>query len=106
MNRVAVIVVVFLTIVSSVMTLAARETESVSLDAKVGQLFMIGFRGLEVEDDFQIVRDIASGRVGGVILFDYDVALDSPVRNIKSPEQVRELVYTLKEYTQIPLFVA
>ena len=42
----------------------------------------------------------------GVILFDRDVALASPVRNIESPAQVKSLINTLKSYTRVPLFVA
>ncbi len=80
--------------------------EGVPLEEKIGQMLMVGFRGLTVDEDSQIARDISAGRVGGVILFDYDVALDSSVRNISSPEQVRELVSTLKSFSDDPLFVA
>ena len=55
---------------------------------KAGQMHMVGFRGLSVDQDSPIVRDIKAGRVGGVILFDYDVALKSPVRNVEYPEHV------------------
>ena len=55
----------------------------------VGELFVLGFRGLTVPD---WLRDFAARYgLGGVILFDYDVASKQYGRNIESPEQVRRL---------------
>ena len=54
-----------------------------SLDLKIGQMVMLGFRGLEVSDQLPIVRDIRMHHLGGVVLFDYDVPTSSPVRNIQ-----------------------
>lgn len=78
-----------------------------NLEAQVGQMLMVGFRGLEVDDRSPIVRDIRAGRVGGVIIFDYDVALKNPVRNVASPEQLKNLVGDLQAANpDLPLFVA
>lgn len=77
------------------------------LEEQAGQMLMIGFRGLEVDEQSPIARDIQAGRVGGVILFDYDVALKSPVRNVASPDQLRSLVQELKAASpDLPLLVA
>jgi beta-N-acetylhexosaminidase len=77
------------------------------LEAKAGQMLLIGFRGLEVDETSPIVRDIQEGRVGGVIIFDYDVALRSPVRNVASPGQLGKLVADLRAASRgTPLFVA
>jgi len=77
------------------------------LEEQAGQMLMIGFRGLEVDGESPIVRDIQAGRVGGVILFDYDVALTSPIRNVASPEQLKALVRELKAASpELPLLVA
>ena len=73
---------------------------------KIGQMFMVGFRGLTVDERSPVIRDIKRGRIGGVILFDYDVPSASPVRNIESPRQVKQLVAALKGAASIPLFVA
>jgi predicted enzyme related to lactoylglutathione lyase len=59
-------------------------------------MLMIGFRGLEVNDDHFIVRDIRERNLGGVVLFDYDAPSGSPVRNIESPAQVQALVAALQ----------
>lgn len=86
--------------------LAGADSEA-NLETQVGQMLLIGFRGLEVDENSPIVRDIREGRVGGVILFDYDVALKSPVRNVASPEQVKTLVADLQAVDpSVPLFVA
>ncbi len=77
-----------------------------SLEDMAGQMILVGFRGLDLSEDAAIVRDVAQGRVGGVVLFDYDVLLKRPERNIQSPEQVRRLVSFLSARARTPLFVA
>ncbi|HDQ41823.1 MAG TPA: glycoside hydrolase family 3 protein [Desulfonatronum sp.] len=85
---------------------AGAESDA-DLEAQIGQMLLIGFRGSEVGESSQIVQDIRAGRIGGVILFDYDVALKSPVRNVASPEQVQELIADLQAADPtMPLFVA
>lgn len=76
------------------------------LPTMIGQMVLVGFRGTTLTDDAPILRDIRAGRVGGVILFNRDVALDSPVRNIRSPDQVRLLLHTLQDAAAIPLLTA
>ena len=75
------------------------------LGERIGQMIMVGFRGLTAPED-PISSDIAEGSVGGVILFDYDVPSKSPVRNIESPEQVRRLVGQLQLASHDPLLIA
>lgn len=77
-----------------------------SLENMAGQMLLVGFRGLELSEDAAIVRDVALGRVGGVVPFDYDVPLKRPERNVQSPEQVRRLVSFLAARAKTPLFVA
>lgn len=80
--------------------------EQVSLDVKIGQMLLLGFRGLEASDDLSIVQDIRAFHLGGVVLFDYDVPLASPVRNIQSADQVRALIAGLQAAATIPLLVS
>jgi len=78
----------------------------VLLDEKIGQMILAGFRGLTVEAANPIVADIRDRKIGGVVLFDYDVPSRSPVRNIESPGQVKALISRLRELAKTPLFVA
>ena len=82
------------------------ETGSVSLEEKIGQMLMIGFKGLEVDRKHPIVDDILERHIGSVVLFDYDVPNKSPVRNVASFSQLKELVSELQSFSRIPLFVA
>lgn len=84
----------------------ASEALPDSLDIKIGQMLMIGFRGLRIDAQSPIVRDIKKRHIGGVILFDYDVPSHSPVRNIRSAQQVRRLTGDLQRFASTPLFVA
>jgi len=77
-----------------------------SLSIKIGQMLMIGFRGLDARSAKGIDADIRNRGVGGVVLFDYDVPSSSPVRNIESPEQVARLTSELQGMASIPLFIA
>ncbi len=69
-------------------------------------MLLIGFRGTEIHDAHPIVRDIRDHHLGGVVLFDYDVKLRQPRRNIESPEQLRRLTAALQAETEIPLWIA
>jgi beta-N-acetylhexosaminidase len=77
-----------------------------TLREKIGQMLMIGFRGLEAGDGSPIIRDIRAGRIGGVVLFDRDLALGTAERNIRSPEQVKALISSLQSTAAVPLLIA
>jgi beta-N-acetylhexosaminidase len=75
----------------------------------VADLLLAGFRGTEVEGNEDIRRLVCTVKVGGVILFERDVATGQP-RNIESAEQLRKLTRDLQELargcTGRPLFIA
>ncbi len=83
-----------------------EEIEKPELDVKVGQMLMVGFYGLEVNDEHFIVQDIRQRHLGGVVLFNYDVPTQQPVRNIESPDQVKALIASLQSMSPCPLLVA
>lgn len=71
-----------------------------TLEEKIGQLMMIGFRGTEKSDE--ITELIEQKHIGGVIYFD---------RNMKSPKQVARLSNSLQQTANqsahsLPLMVA
>src|SRR6056297_1832179 len=77
-----------------------------SLEEKIGQMLMIGFRGFTVDDSDHIVRDLNEYHLGGIVLFDYDVPTSTPERNILSFEQVRDLNSELQKISARPLLIA
>jgi beta-N-acetylhexosaminidase len=77
-----------------------------TLEEKIGQLLLTGFRGLEADEHSPIARDIRAGCVGGVLLFDRDLELGAAERNIRSPQQVKTLIAYLQSQAAVPLWVA
>jgi len=84
----------------------AEAQRAPSLDAKIGQMIMVGFRGTTLARAPGLVQDIEAERIGGVVLFDYDVPTRTAGRNITSPEQLRSLTGELREKARTPLFIA
>lgn len=77
-----------------------KKLEHLTLQQKFGQCLMIGFHGSELNDSGvqQIIADAEAGRIGGVILFGY---------NVVDPEQTRTLITALKNcQSPLPLFIA
>ncbi|NMW18201.1 MAG: glycoside hydrolase family 3 [Chlorobiaceae bacterium] len=85
---------------------AVAAQQSDSLSVKIGQMLMIGFRGTTLEDAPEIAADITKRRIGGVVLFDFDVPAHSHSRNIISPQQLARLTLELQKLANIPLLVA
>lgn len=85
---------------------AQTDTDNPSIEQKVGQLLMVGFKGFEVNDTSHVKRDIEQYNAGGVILFDFDMPTRTPNRNIESAAQVERLNQSLQELSKIPLLIA
>lgn len=83
-----------------------RQGDGVTLDQKIGQMLMVGFRGTTIDKQSPIFEDIQQRHLGGVVLFDYDVPADTSVRNVVSPNQVEKLTAELQEYAGTPLFIS
>ncbi|MFH1615702.1 MAG: beta-N-acetylhexosaminidase [Planctomycetota bacterium] len=77
-----------------------------SIDEKIGQMVMAGFRGCDVRDSPSLADDIRAGRIGGVVLFDYDVPTKTWKRNIESPGQLKKLCAELQKLNDVPLLIA
>jgi beta-N-acetylhexosaminidase len=74
------------------------------LRRRIGQMVLVGFRGMTAVEARPAMRNIADGNVGAVVLYDVD-AETGGLRNIHSPDQVRELVGALKCASEIPVLV-
>ena len=69
-----------------------------SLEEKIGQIFIIGFKGIEINEDIRNM--IQKYHVGGVILFR---------SNIESPDQLLTLINSIKSVNsnnKVPLFIS
>lgn len=80
--------------------------EEIELKEQIGQMLMFGFRGTEIEPDSHIIKVIKEAKIGGVVLFDYDIPSRSYPRNIIDPNQTRKLISNLQEHSSTPLFVS
>jgi beta-N-acetylhexosaminidase len=76
------------------------------LRERIGQMLLVGFRGLTVPQATSIVADIRDHNLGGVLLFDKDLPTHSDLRNIASPRQVAALVTGLQAMAGTTLLVA
>lgn len=66
-----------------------------SLEDKIGQMFMIGFHGLEPPQ--WVLEMLSKGQIGGVVLF---------ARNVASPEQLANLTKTCHDAAKHPILIA
>ena len=96
--------VVLLFFMLSIPLYAAQPPDSLSI--KIGQMLLIGFRGTSIGSAPEIAADITERRIGGVVLFDYDVPAHSPSRNIINPQQLASLTLELQQRSNIPLLIA
>jgi len=78
---------------------------SPSLDFKIGQMLLAGFRGFDLQDN-PIVDDLRERHIGGVVLFDYDVPSQKYERNIQSPQQLGALTQALQKTASARLLIS
>jgi beta-N-acetylhexosaminidase len=84
---------------------------TLTLKEKIGQMLILGFKGMELKPQDPIVQAILAKRIGGVILFDYNFQTKTYQHNIKDPQQLQRLTQQLQEYAQeaampLPLFIS
>jgi beta-N-acetylhexosaminidase len=85
----------------------ATPNGSASLDEKIGQMLMLGFRGYSLGPGDPTYERVHAGSLGNVVLFDYDgPSSGKEPRNIQSPQQVRELNATLQTAAPGTLLIA
>jgi beta-N-acetylhexosaminidase len=77
-----------------------------TLDQKIAQMMLVGFRGFQLEDDNPLIRDLREHMVGGIILFDYDVLKRSHERNISTPAQLEKLMSQIYSHLQVSTFIS
>ena len=84
---------------------AIGSADALTPEQAVGQMLLIGFRGVALDDDTAALLDEI--RPGGVLLFDYDGPSKGELpRNITSPQQLQALTAELQNAAAIPYFIA
>jgi len=76
------------------------------IEKLLGNMFIVGFRGVDVNQNTQIVHDIQRYNLAGVILFDRDPANRKKAKNISSPAQLAKLTAQLQKYSNNKLLIA
>jgi beta-N-acetylhexosaminidase len=71
-----------------------------SLRKKIGQLLIMGFQGTEINETSPIVQWLARDGVGGVILFDKDLATNRYGKNLENKTQIKLLLQKLNSYAK------
>ncbi|MCS6827612.1 MAG: glycoside hydrolase family 3 protein, partial [Caldilinea sp.] len=87
-------------------TVTPSVTDEKTLRRKLAQMVLVGFRGLRLAPTDSIVVDVRERGLGGVVLFSHDVALQSAMRNVESPQQVAALTAELQALAETPLIIA
>lgn len=81
-----------------------------TLQQKVGQMLLVGFRGTQVAGNQEIQTALEKAHVGSVIYFDFDATSKTRGRNIQSPGQLRALSKDLQalnaKFNPVPLFIS
>lgn len=75
-----------------------------ALERMLGSMLMFGFRGSSLPENDEFLKQVASGAIGNVILFDRDVT-DGGARNIISPDQLEKLTAALRKAAPGPIFI-
>jgi beta-N-acetylhexosaminidase len=75
------------------------------LHDRIGQMVLVGFRGLTPREAEPTLRQIRAGSIGGAVIYDVD-AQTGGLRNVKSPRQLSELVAAVKDAGSISPLVA
>lgn len=83
-----------------------KKMTQLSLEQKIGQLFILGFSGDTVTAEDPIGEDICKRNLGGVILFDRCLASSKKTNNIIDTRQLRLLTASLRELSDEPFLVA
>src|SRR5687767_11163038 len=66
--------------------------ESATLDERIAEMLMAGFRGYTLDPADSLASRLKVGLLGNVVLFDYDLPSGGQAaRNVKSPEQLTSL---------------
>ncbi|MGQ3889380.1 glycoside hydrolase family 3 N-terminal domain-containing protein [Legionella sp. CNM-1927-20] len=83
-----------------------------TLRQQIAQMLIMGFNGLQIDLSNPVSKWLTNESLGGVILFDKDVATNLPEKNLADIKQIKQLTQQLKKYAKVnkdlahvPLFI-
>jgi len=92
--RILQMILIFVFFLSSALFCKRR----VSVEEKIGQMIMVGFKGESISCNLILRNQIRSGVIGGIVIF---------ARNIRSPEQLKTFTNEIKQCgAKHPPFIA
>ncbi|MDF1878171.1 N-acetylmuramoyl-L-alanine amidase [Sulfurimonas sp. SAG-AH-194-C20] len=97
---------IFFLLLQTVLLLNATSVEDIELKKMIGRMLVVGFEDQAVFYNSQVIKDIQTYNLGGVILFDRFYKDKKRVKNILNPYQVKQLTQDLQNYSKKPLFIA
>lgn len=84
-----------------------KKPQAPSLEQKIGQMIMVGFRGLEAKKGDPIYDMIEDYHIGGVVLYSRDLpSTETLDRNVESPEQLKNLNTSLQAIDTSKLLIS
>lgn len=86
----------------------------ITLREQIAQMLIMGFSGTAIDDANPIKNGLSEDGIGGVLLFDYDLANNRSGKNLVDQTQIKKLTKQLNECAQrsasaqagLPLFIA
>lgn len=86
----------------------------ITLRNKIGQMLIIGFQGSDINEHSPVAQWLSDDGLGGVILFDKDLATGAYGKNLKNQVQIKQLIKQLNQFStkntanddELPLLVA
>ncbi|RUR17321.1 glycoside hydrolase family 3 protein [Legionella sp. km535] len=76
----------------------------ITLRNKIGQMLIMGFNGCELHEHSPIAQWLSNDGLGGVLLFDKDLATNTYGKNLKSKTQIKHLIHQLN-HCPAPLYI-
>ncbi|MFD2588314.1 glycoside hydrolase family 3 protein [Croceitalea marina] len=84
-----------------------QSNSNITLEEKVGQMIMVGFRGTELTKSDPIYKMVAEYHIGGVVLYSRDLpSKESVKRNVIAPSQLKNLNTDLQAINTSKLLIA
>ena len=91
--------VLFFVFVYDLAYIQRRSYRLITLRNKIGQMLVMGFNGTEINDNSPVAQWLSSDGLGGVLLFDKDLATGLYGKNLKNQAQINQLINKLNYYS-------